>query len=544
MYIIDSTYSNGKAGYAADTCESMYGSIKHYAEQHNDRQLAAHANLLQHITLLYRLKKEDTNNNYAKQEEITEHFIESLAEKHSKYLYPYALMLYARFLDFYGNYTSGFEYKLKAHELYKDQTLSEFPDKYSFTNSLGGSYYKFQDYHSCIKCMQAIVDGRLLDNTYYTSLNTYALCYRNMRIWDSAEYYFDRLYREAAENNNQEWQLIAKLNLAHTYYRSGRSAKAYQYFTETYEYAHQHGYTYGITESVSRLSKIAYDSAQYNKAKALALEGLSAHNDNSWIYLYYSDAQRLYEVLADVYEHEANYELAYLYIDSLLMVVDSTSTNRLVNLSTAIQAKSQLLQDKYLREKETATLAVQKHRQLLIISIIIVSLLLVISVLLINRQRLKHKKTAAEKQAAETQLTAAEKELGSYTKRLQEKKQLIEQFSAQIEEYKAATNEQAQHEILLQLQRSTILTDEDWIEFKNLFEQVHSGFLRKLKEKVPELTPGETRFIVLCKLDLTTKEMAGILGVGDSTIRKYRHQVRNKLGLPEDGNINEAVDII
>ena len=82
------------------------------------------------------------------------------------------------------------------------------------------------------------------------------------------------------------------------------------------------------------------------------------------------------------------------------------------------------------------------------------------------------------------------------------------------------------------------------MKFRNMFEEVHSGFLYKLKHQLPDLTPGEVRFMVLSKLKLSTKEMANILGVGASTIRKYKHQVRNKLGLPEDGSIDEVIDLL
>lgn len=540
---IDSAYHSWDIGIRAESLSKDYASLYRFAHKHNDKKLATQANILYNTVKLYNLYKNDTTR-FRKQVQLVTSMLDTLKTEHREYLYPYALMHYGHFLDHIGQQTPAFEYKLKAHDVYSDYSYAEFPVKYVFLSSLGSSYYRFRDYHSCARIMKAVTAGKLYDNNYFSSLNTYALCYRNIRQWDTAEHYFNQLYNDAVKHNNQEWQLIAKLNLGHTYYRSGRTAKAYQYFTETYEFAHQHGYKYGITESASRLAKMAFDSGRYSNAKALALEGLTAHETKNWIYIYYADAQRLYDVLSDVYFKEKDYKQAYLYLDSLLMIVDSTSANRMVNLSAAIQTKTELLTDKYLREKENALFAIAKHKQLRNITIITITLMLIVSGLLINRLRIKRRQVVAEKMAAEAKLDAARKALRTYTTNLQQKNQLIEQFSSQLNEYKTATDSEAKSKALLQLEQSTILTDEDWKEFRNLFEQVHSGFLHKLREKVPDLTPGETRFLVLSKLNLSTKEMAGILGVGASTIRKYRHQVRNKLGLPEDGDIYEHINMI
>ncbi len=543
---VDSVFAIEQSPYYLKKARNKYSSIYEFAQEHNDEQLKTYMSLLINTLELYESSRDDsartgvldTHQNRLLQQ------IGILEQQQNKYLYPTALMYYSSFLDFQGRYTHAFELKLKAYEIYAAYTLKEFPEKLLFLNSLGGSYYKFRDYYSSAETMKEVVAEKIYDNNYFTSVNTYALCYRNLNQWDTAEHYFNILYHEAIEYKRADWQLISKLNIAHTYYRSGRITKAHQYFTEAYEFAHKNGYNFGITESTARLAKIAFDSNYYAKAKRLAHEGLSAHNTNEWKFTYHSDAQRLYGVLAEVYEQEGNYRTAYLYLDSLLMVVDSTSANRLINLSTAIKAKSELLTDKYLREKENANIAEARRKRVLYTSIICIALIVVISILFFNRQYIRRKQLEAEKDAAETKLSASKQKLDSYTKNLQEKTRLIEQFSKEIEQYKNSANQEEKNSIVLRLQEATILTDEDWTDFRQMFEQVHAGYIYRLKEKLPDLTPGETRFMVLSKLRLSNKEMAGILGVGTSTVRKYKHQVRNKLGLPEDGDINEVTDMI
>ena len=92
--------------------------------------------------------------------------------------------------------------------------------------------------------------------------------------------------------------------------------------------------------------------------------------------------------------------------------------------------------------------------------------------------------------------------------------------------------------------KSTILTDDEWEYFRQLFEKVHAGYLQRLKEKFPGLTPAETRFMALSKLNLSSKEMAGTLGVGTDAIRQYRSRLRKKLNLTEEDNLQELINAV
>jgi DNA-binding CsgD family transcriptional regulator len=65
-----------------------------------------------------------------------------------------------------------------------------------------------------------------------------------------------------------------------------------------------------------------------------------------------------------------------------------------------------------------------------------------------------------------------------------------------------------------------------------------------LKEKLPDLTQAEIRLVCLTKLNLDTKEMAGILGVSFATIRQSRYRLRKKFGLSDEGGIDDLVNSI
>jgi DNA-binding CsgD family transcriptional regulator len=145
----------------------------------------------------------------------------------------------------------------------------------------------------------------------------------------------------------------------------------------------------------------------------------------------------------------------------------------------------------------------------------------------------------------ENELSNAKIMLDEYLKSMVEKNELLEQFKTDVEDLKklkAKEIAEARIENIEILNKTTILTEDDWNKFKELFEQVYQGFFTRLKEKLPDLTQAEIRLVCLSKLKLDTKQMAGILGVSTDTIKKTRYRLRKKLGLSGEDNIEE-IDI-
>jgi DNA-binding CsgD family transcriptional regulator len=147
----------------------------------------------------------------------------------------------------------------------------------------------------------------------------------------------------------------------------------------------------------------------------------------------------------------------------------------------------------------------------------------------VNRQLLKRNK---EKELAQQQLEFAEQELMTYTRQLKEKNDLLEQLRDE-----RTGNIQT-------LLSATILTEDDWKKFRELFDKVHPGFFIRLKEKIPDLSTTDIRMLALTKLRLPLKEMASMLGVSYDAIKKARQRLRKKIDLPEEGDLEELAEMI
>lgn len=147
----------------------------------------------------------------------------------------------------------------------------------------------------------------------------------------------------------------------------------------------------------------------------------------------------------------------------------------------------------------------------------------------------KKAEDAAFQEKIRGELWKANASLQAYAADSRAKSEKISELQAEIERIGSGVKDvpPEQITILEKLRKATILTEDDWLSFKELFEKVHRHFFVRLKETYSDLSPAETRLFALIRLDLSTKEMATMLGVSPETIRQTKWRMRKKMNLPE-----------
>lgn len=182
---------------------------------------------------------------------------------------------------------------------------------------------------------------------------------------------------------------------------------------------------------------------------------------------------------------------------------------------------------------------------------------IVITLLVIDGQR---RKIRQEKQLHVTreELTRSElantlneldynrNKLAIYMESLIRKNDAVQDLEERIKQYNDGRNNDAPEarELFSELADSRILTAEDWIQFKELFDKAHSGFTEKLMARFPKLTDAEQRIILLTKLDLSTKQMANILGVSPESVKKGRYRLKKKINLDAPDSLSSVINSI
>jgi hypothetical protein len=241
-----------------------------------------------------------------------------------------------------------------------------------------------------------------------------------------------------------------------------------------------------------------------------------------------------YDNLFQYSKLKGEYEKATQYVDSFR----SYNDRYLASEDKSIVEKAQLQLEMVNHASELHSLEATRKRQVLIRNglLAILALTGIIASLLINRRTIQRKK----------ELQLARLELESYTNTIREKNELIDSFSGEIEKMRASDSHHLDERTsqLQELMHASILTEEDWNHFRRMFDTVHPGFFIRLKEKMSDLTPAETRLLALTKLQLAPREMASMLGISYEAIKKARQRLRRKINLPEEGSLDELVELI
>ena len=143
-----------------------------------------------------------------------------------------------------------------------------------------------------------------------------------------------------------------------------------------------------------------------------------------------------------------------------------------------------------------------------------------------------------QKSAAEAELTAAKEQMQLFTENIIEKTELIEKLNLQLL-HKEQNSEH--HQLINEITHQTILTEEDWENFKSLFEKIYPGFFINLKERAKDITIAEQRMAALTRLNLTTRQMASMLGISADSVHKTKQRLRQRLHIPVEINLEESV---
>jgi len=84
-----------------------------------------------------------------------------------------------------------------------------------------------------------------------------------------------------------------------------------------------------------------------------------------------------------------------------------------------------------------------------------------------------------------------------------------------------------------------IASHDDWKTFETNFERAHEEFIKKLKAGYPKLTPSDLRLCAYLRMNLSSKEIAPLLGISVRGLENHRYRLRKKMGLDVDINLNE-----
>ncbi|MBB3187564.1 triple tyrosine motif-containing protein [Microbacter margulisiae] len=131
-------------------------------------------------------------------------------------------------------------------------------------------------------------------------------------------------------------------------------------------------------------------------------------------------------------------------------------------------------------------------------------------------------------------------ELSRITKHMLQKSRLINKVDAEIEKLAADQAVPTTHlrglKMIVEKNRNP---EKEWEMFEMSFNKTYDNYLVKLSNRFPGLTTGDLKLAAYIRMNISTKEIAGLLNVSGKSVEMGRYRLRRKLNLPHDQNLTE-----
>ncbi|UJP65276.1 tetratricopeptide repeat protein [Mongoliitalea daihaiensis] len=410
--------------------------------------------------------------------------------------------------------------------------------QWDYTN-LGEVLFHSKDYEQSItyskKGLSIKTESIPLDHRI---LNTIGQNFQRLGLLDSAKFYFKKSIESTKSTNQKDWENINFHFLGELSFLTNDLAASKEYLTKS---------RLNLLEKVPEIAansllwsgKIALRESKLDSGimllnsshqllKAIPRKTIQMENYRKDIYL----------VMSEIYQQMGNADSTFFYYSKYSALNDSI--NSLAVLSDLEITESLIKNEQNTYKLAFLEIAEQKGRQqrnMLIFLLIFFCIGgLIYFVWQKARFRYKNHIAALEKQVLEKEVDSMKNQLNTFTKQLLEKGTLLEKLENQLLE---KNNSEEQHKSLIALRSSRILTNEDWNQFRLLFEKVYPGFINRLKREKPDITLAELRIAVLIRMQLSAKEMAMILGISTGSAQRTRLRLKQRLELESEINLEE-----
>lgn len=446
----------------------------------------------------------------------------------------------------YGHFCSA----IKELEYAVTYTMNglEINEKNSFENSpidyqvVGELLYKIREYEESVqfslKALKIWEFGQVQKDIQRMmwACNTIALGFHRLQNYDSAFFYYNKAMLYADELKLDIWKGIISGNMGQIYFAQKKYDTALTLLQTDY--------------NISKKDKL-YDNAANSLQWAARTQLQLGNNEVALQYVreaFYllekipnmNYLRNTYQAATEVFKSLENYDSAFYYNTKYGALNDSLE--RVVALSGIAVSKARANDEK--SRYRIQSLQKEKEKQVFQRNILIAAIILfgVVGFLVITKQRLKAKLEVAraeqEKQRMQQEMVFAREQLNMFTENIVEKTNMIEKLEEQVRDKTVSTEQQM---LITELGQQTILTEDDWIKFKILFEKIYPTFFKQIKKTAPDITLAEMRMAALVLLQLTSKQTAAILGISVDSVHKTRQRLRQRLQLNSDVNLDDYI---
>ena len=185
---------------------------------------------------------------------------------------------------------------------------------------------------------------------------------------------------------------------------------------------------------------------------------------------------------------------------------------------------------------------------------ILFAVILGLLIVFINRRKLhKHQLKIEEKFEAEHQeklakiehdrlvneIDAKRKELANTTMMAAKKNEVLMEIQNELSKDKNSFSNQYRMKHIMNKINSAVKSKDEWKVFETNFNEVHEDFFKVLLEKYPKLSSKDLKLCSYLKMNLSSKEIAPLMGISVRGVEVHRYRLRKKMKLESDVNLTK-----
>ena len=459
----------------------------------------------------------------------------------------------------YGvSYTNGLSYCLRALDEYKK--LESTDPKAALTgrckclqliSTIKSRQGKYRESISLSKAAQAGFAAEK-DTSGYVGLiyNSLGIAYSNLGNSDSAAYFHRAALQERLLTKNFTYLPGSYVSVAQLEIIAGNKIQSEHYLQRALKIADSTGNRQAQVAALLAMSdwQLRFDntseSAEHTLSKAIEIaEGLSDKSFYLNSLKQFRSLKKQQNKLAELVELDEKIE----------NLKDSLASWERMHITKSLEIQFHLSE----KERELNTIQSEKNiatlTNYLLWSIIVALLLLGIAIvvflkrinmrnkLLLAAQNELMKATAEQKKLKEQQLKNElehkESQLSALTLQMLQKNELMLELKSKLDESSSSNQDNSLQKIIAKGMNH----DKEWNDFNSSFESLNKNFYTRLKQAYPEISPNDLKLCALIKMNLSIKEMAGILNISPDSVKTARYRLRKKLQLSTEENLTDFI---
>jgi len=130
------------------------------------------------------------------------------------------------------------------------------------------------------------------------------------------------------------------------------------------------------------------------------------------------------------------------------------------------------------------------------------------------------------------------RELAISTMSLIKKNKVLNTIKSELNKFE---DDPRQIKKVMGLINKNLKSSSDWEFFEKAFNNADRDFFKKIKANHPVLTPDDLRLCAYLRLNLSSKEIAPLLGISPKSVEIKRYRLRKKMDLPSEANLTEYI---